>query len=149
MEVHPQHAFRSLPDFSESTIFFLLLLVVFILLDIAHASVAALFMLSYVAAEWLYETLAHIDLAAEWGLPFTALVGLETCIVRTWAEIGRFKGQMERGTLLQGITWRFDWFQENWPEYRHIERMRALKRGTFRLAIASLAAYSAGGLFVQ
>jgi hypothetical protein len=139
IEVHPKHRFRSLPDFSESVIFLSLICAGLILFDVIHLLPALLFLSSYNLADWLYETLCHWDLIKEWGLLFTALVGLETCIVRTWSEVGRFKGQLERGTLLQGLTWRFDWFQENWPEYRHVERFRAFKRGTFRLIVASLA----------
>jgi len=133
-EIHPKHGFRSFPDFSESVAFATILLGALMLLDLVHMGKALSFLLAYIVSDWVYEMISHSELIPKWGLPFTMLVGLETCIVRTWSEIGRFKGQMERGTLLQGLMRRFDWFQENWPEYRRVERTRAFKRGLFRLA---------------
>jgi hypothetical protein len=139
IELYPHMSFRSFPDFTESLAAATCLVTVFALVDLIPPVRAVTFLLAYIMAEWLYETLCHIDLVPEWGGVFTAKVGLETCVVRTWSEIGRFKGQLERGSLLNGLTRRFDWFQDNWPEYKQTEKSRALRRGLFRLTFALMA----------
>jgi len=88
-------------------------------------------------SEVLYETICHLELVEKWGLPYTLRVGFTTSLVRTISECGRFYGQFERGTLLTSLFHRYNWFEENWPEWPNVERMRSLKRGVFRASVVA------------
>jgi hypothetical protein len=138
MEVYPKKSFWSFPDFSETAAFLLLSVVALLVMDSISIVTALVTLLSFAFGEILYETICHLDLVEIWGVPFTFKVGFTTTLVRTISEIGRFYGQFERGTVHSSLFHRYNWFEENWPEWPLVERMRSFKRGLFRASVVML-----------
>jgi len=139
MEVYPEKSFLSLPDFSESLALLAFGMLLLLALEALSLPTAIVAIAAFILSEIAYETICHIDLVPEWGLPFTVRVGAMTCVLRSYADLGRFYGQFERGTLLRKAFHRYNWFEDNWPEYPRVERTRAVKRGLFRVAGVGLA----------
>jgi hypothetical protein len=149
MEVYPEKSFLSLPDFSESLILLVLASLALLAMEKVALITVLVALVAFAFAETAYETLCHLELVREWGPWFTYKVGATTCMVRTISEFGRFYGQFERGTFLSKVLHRYNWFEENWPEWPTVERTRALKRTVFRASIVGASvwlSHQAGGL---
>jgi len=94
--------------------------------------------LSFLLAEFVYESFLHLDLFNKWGLLFTLETAAMTISVRFWAEVGRIVGQIERGTLYSNLFCRFNWYGRDWPDWPHQQRLRCFKRGLFRIVFTML-----------
>jgi hypothetical protein len=138
MEVYPEKSFWSFPDFSESMALLILAQIALLTTDMVSLLTALIVLMTFAFAEVMYETICHLDLVLDWGLPFTWRVGAATCMIRTVSEVGRFYGQSERGTLFSKLFHRYNWFEDNLPEWPTLERTRALKRHAFRVGVVGL-----------
>jgi hypothetical protein len=146
MEVYPNKSFLSLPDFSESLVLLVLASLALLAMEKVTLLTVLVGLIAFAFGEALYETFCHLNLVNEWGLWFTWKVGAVTCMVRTISEFGRFYGQFERGTLLFKLFHRYNWFEENWPEWPTVERTRAVKRTLFRTSVAGASVAAAHAL---
>jgi nucleoside-diphosphate-sugar epimerase/GT2 family glycosyltransferase len=152
IDLFPKLTYRNLPDLAET------LLVLSILGFTAATSVATTRSQGTVALTVITSTAvgcivgdALFDLSKEFmfephkecanlSLSLRFSGSLQGLLIRTVSEAGRLMGHAQRGTLLNNVCLRFNWFGYMWSGAPTVERIEATKRTFVRLSVAATAA---------